>query len=772
MTEKRQEESVDDGAITTTGLDPYWLLKNDPRGFFGAHNVKYINDDNGIAVELTSLRKLEADGLSKHVRVCGVTSNTGNIGHLDSPTLADLTIDLNPDTPCGKRHYVKLMVVDKYGVAVHVKDKKVEFYTPLEDFVEYCAVLAGGIDVEEVDAVRELEDENARLTEELDRAKKALELTDSDRSCTGVERDSLSAELQKVKEENLQLREACYSAARMHGVTDESLTNLTNDLADRYLADRYRAKCRELEARIKELEERNALLEDNLNDVIEDRDAAKGREKKLENALTVRDNVDSWGDDEALVDGDLMRATILFANDMYHLMAKAIKEEPYKSTQNCPDTPKALIKPSTWTGDNATKGTLRELLRYIYSVRDFLSTNGFSISVPHIPDKIAQAICHPGNQVKGAAERGEPCCEVLKPVPRVTKELLRHAIDHAKRMLNKLADAKSRTDWYNKRMRELHFKDAPQPPSRLLAVLNDNEPVKNAVAVFEDIKTFTLKARAFLQYMGYTGTIPAIHPDLRDEFGKEFTLANGVTVPAMEVLSPAQLAMMDNSLKEIAEKGRKSLIMSPDVDNTCQQPCVDSGTDAHAAIAAARMSETEEEARRRFAEKAAAIGSYRLSWDNLPLRPTSPGQLAARAKSLASRKGVYREVVAEVIQTATNAVARKDVEYADCAVFLSTLIELLHIGLKFDRFDTNLEDIAKQMCNAFSARQIEVYDAMSMMHEIYEAIMNKDEEDRERQAREGLDKPVPNHTAPPNNILGALLIMSLLRKRPKKKKRK
>lgn len=865
MTEKQIVERNTDGAFTSTGLDPYWLLKNDPRGFFGAHNVKYINDNDGISVSLVSLRKLEAEGLSEHVRVCGVTSHAGYSGPTESPTFADLVIDLDPDTPCGKRHYVKLMVVDKYGVAVSVDDKKVVFYTPLEDFVEYCAILAGKLDV---NAVRGLEAENAKLKEEVERAKKALELTDSDRSCTGVERDSLREELQKVKEENLSLRETCYAAARLHGISGESLTNLTNDLADRY-----RAKCREMEARIKDLEDRNSLLEDNLKDVIEDRDAAKDREKKLESALIDRARENSWGDDDAPVDHDLMGATILFANDMYHLMAKAIKEEPYKSAQNCPDTPAELIKPSTWACDNATKGTLRALLRYIYSVWSFLESNGFSVKIPDIPDKIAQAICHPSKQVKGVAKRWESCCDVLKPAPRVTKELLRHAIDHAKRMLNKLADAKSRTDWYSKRMRELHFKDAPQPPSRLLAVLNDNEPVKDAVAVFEDIKTFTFKVRAFLQYMGYTGTIPAIHPDLRDEFGKEFTLANGVTVPAMEVLSPAQLTMTDKHPRELlnaaiayAREVHAKLTEVTRIEPWCskrmRELCITGRPSAPEELRAAfcnpagagldimkdirvfvsqvrvflhrlkypgilppvpvklkdilgkKIELIGDTVPELFVEGSAeaamadnSVAEMRLLMENAPVGakeadrleyiagnkdktplelaslnglewkllkadelfgPNPPSMSCAKisgeALDLAGKLGVRTSSVAKnVLMLRDAALDGRIPSVAYLSAFLSCMIDLLANSKKCGRFDMELENVVSEICKAYIAGNVAIGEAVVMMQQIVEHLAA---------ARPAKEPDNTQASTQANNILGALLIMSLLRKKPKKKNKK
>lgn len=554
MTEKQIVERNTDGAFTSTGLDPYWLLKNDPRGFFEAHNVKYINDNDGISVSLVSLRKLEAEGLSEHVRVCGVTGHAGYAGPMESPTFADLAIDLNPDTPCGKRHYVKLMVVDKYGVAVSVDGKKVVFYTPLEDFVEYCAILAGRLDV---NAVRSLEAENAKLKEEVERAKKALELTDSDRSCTGVERDSLREELEKVKEENLTLRETCYAAARLHGISGESLTNLTNDLADRY-----RAKCRELETRIKDLEDRNSLLEDNLKDVKEDRDAAKDREKKLESALIDRAMANSRGDDGTLVDHDLMRATILFANDMYHLMAKAIKEEPYKSAQNCPDTPAELIKPSTWACDNATKGTLRALLLYIYSVQSFLKSNGFSVKIPRIPDKIAQAICHPANQVKGVqqdepqkanGEIPEPDKDLSRGVQKIDapehpRELLNAAIAYAREVYAKLTEVIRIEPWCSKRMSELCIIGTPSASEELRDAFCN--PADAGLDIMKDIRVFVMQVRVFLHKLKYPGILPPVPVKLKDILGKKIELI-GDTVPELFVEGTAEATMADNSVAEM-----------------------------------------------------------------------------------------------------------------------------------------------------------------------------------------------------------------------------
>lgn len=467
MTEAKNQTESDNEDRSSVAYD---LLKSDPRKYFGPHNaaIVYVPEGQGLYVSRLALRKLITDGVADRVRVCSIvagTTTTCEADNGDSLTLGDLHTELTQATPYGKSHYVKLMVLDKYGVAVNVDDRKVVFYASLTDFVEFCQYLAGKT-ASESETMQDLRDQITHL-------KATLDLVDDDRNRTRGERNSSLLTNRELTTANVKLRD---ENIRLRGLLSDTKDKL--------------------------------------------KEALKDKEKKQEDTSA----------NEAPVDKDLLRAALIFASRMDSLMLKAVREEPHKPVQNCPTPPKAFTDPANWDIDKATKDDLRELLRFIFNSRDFLSSNGFSVEIPHIPDKIAQAICHPGNE---------------KPAPRVTKELLRHAIGHARRMCSTLAEAQSR----------LHFKDAPQPSSRLLVALNSNEPVEGDVAVFEDIKTFTLEARVFLRRLGYTGIIPSIHPDLRDEFGREFALENGVK-PTQDPLLAKEVMCVARKLNTVIGWGR------------------------------------------------------------------------------------------------------------------------------------------------------------------------------------------------------------------------
>lgn len=768
MTEAKNQTESDNEDRSSVAYD---LLKSNPCKYFGSHNTStvYVPEGQGLHVSRLALRRLISDGVADRVRVCsivaGATACEADDG--DSLTLGDLHTELTQTTPYGKRHYVRLMVLDKYGVSVNVDGRKVLFYASLMDFVEYCQYLAGKT-ASESETIQDLRDEITHL-------KATLDMVNDDRNRTRSERNSSLLTNRELTTANITLRE-------------ENI--------------RLRGRLFDTEDKLKE--------------------ALKDKERKQEDNSTV----------EAPVDKDLLRAALIFASRMDSLMLKAVREEPHKPVQNCPTPPKAFTDPANWDIDKATKEDLRELLRFIFNSRDFLSSNGYSVEIPHIPEEIAQAICGPDStgkatigmnpqlweealdtarrlhnilecglrdhtwnvvpgssrdlerrlsgsssdlvndsegagQVMGYISRAQSflrmngykgeipectaglknayaCADRLKRHKEAHKDnaprvLLERAISLAAAFKRTMDTAKSRQPWYDNKRRAAGLKQEPVPSKDLEQAFK--HPERAGLDVMSDIKCYVFRVRTFLALLEYPGSLPNVHHSLRHILGKAFTLKDGLRVPELLIEGSAEAMIADNSVAEMRLMLENAPVGAKEVDRMEHLE----GNKTPLELAALNGLDWK------------LLNADKLFGDNPSISCT---ELSWDALNLAANRGVRTSgVTKSILRLRDAAIDGRIPNVAYLSAFLSCMIDLLSSSKKCGRFDIELENVVSEICKAYIAGNITIGAAVVMMQQIAEHLAS------ERTAKE------PDNTQA-NNLLGALLIMSLLRKKPKKKKKK